>query len=381
MASETLHFTCMSCGRSIKAPASAAGKRGRCKCGALNRIPTPAATGATEEPPQIPTETPPSHPLARKLAAGAAPEAGHVDEYGEQPEQDGQVERDVRDAHPCDHPTRIAVALGCAFLLLLAFSPFLAWMNLLTGRQLGISGDGKIVLGLSMIAAVAVGLAYLLGKGLKAAALVAAAWGTVALFWMAALIFRVATITNMEGLSDNPFAAVLATQISPGAGLYVGLVGSVGVLAAFIFTVRRHPSEGHGLRRHAALVATQASALVLGSAIVMFYWHTSRLREPEPIGPGIPRAGGADSREGKVNPKADADVRAYIHKVELRNVEVGRTTRDEIFVAGEVKNLGDRTLHEVQIGRGPDPCHEYQICRIVRFHETGAHDQARRKCR
>jgi len=47
--------------------------------------------------------------------------------------------------------------------------------------------------------------------------------------------------------------------------------------------------------------------------------------------------------------KSFKEKQAYIDKVEIRNVHIGKSILDEAGVFGEVKNLGDRTLKEVEI--------------------------------
>ncbi len=45
----------------------------------------------------------------------------------------------------------------------------------------------------------------------------------------------------------------------------------------------------------------------------------------------------------------NADEKAYLDKVALKNIEVGKSVLDERGVFGEIKNTGDRTLSQVEI--------------------------------
>lgn len=47
--------------------------------------------------------------------------------------------------------------------------------------------------------------------------------------------------------------------------------------------------------------------------------------------------------------KSFKEKQVYIDKVEIRNVHIGKSILDEVGVFGELKNLGDRTLKEVEI--------------------------------
>jgi len=82
-------------------------------------------------------------------------------------------------------------------LVLLGVSPLFKWVNFANGGVIGLKGDGKIVLGITVLA-IAICLAVLFkAKWFKAGVLAVQAWGTVAVFWMAALIWKVGSLVKV----------------------------------------------------------------------------------------------------------------------------------------------------------------------------------------
>jgi hypothetical protein len=65
--------------------------------------------------------------------------------------------------------------------------------------------------------------------------------------------------------------------------------------------------------------------------------------------PATPTTATQDSGSTPRNPPADTAVKAYLSRVVVSNVHVGRNVLDELGVFGEVKNIGDRALKEVEI--------------------------------
>ena len=121
--------------------------------------------------------------------------------------------------------TKIAALAAVLGLVVLAVSPFFKWMNFASGGVIGLQGDGKIVLAITLVA-IAICIAVLIKpKWLQAGVLAVQAWGTVAVFWMAALVWKAGSAFDSSYIKDNPLAGLLATQIGPGAGLYLGLIG------------------------------------------------------------------------------------------------------------------------------------------------------------
>ena len=344
MPDQYITVTCSSCRKQVKAPVAMMGKKGRCKCGAVITVAAAAISpAASDNEIPLPVSTTPTE------AAGA-------EQFAER-----AASSTTTPVRGPDKTSQIVIALGCAFLLALAFSPLLHWVSIFTGGMLGISGDGKIVLAVSLICVALVAAAFYAKKHLRYALAAAAAWGTVAAFWMAGLVYRVANIVGLDEVADNPFAAAFATQISPGAGLYIGLAASIAVAACFILAERRSVNGSSALKRHGTLGLSQAFAVVIGVALIVFYGAplgggTERGSRVPPAS-GMPDffKGDADSSTSvpthapKPDPRIEAEMRAYLTNVELRNVKVEKTVLGSKGVFGEVKNLGNRTLKKVSI--------------------------------
>jgi len=138
-----------------------------------------------------------------------------------------------------DLQMKIGAWIGGGGLALLALSPLLKWVNFGAGGFTGITGDGKIVLGLTVAAAAAYLICLLSQRRVIPALLGVQAWGTVAVFWMGGLIWKVGSLLDSPEIKDNPFAAMLGSQVSPGTGLYVGLIGGAVVTGAAGYVVVR----------------------------------------------------------------------------------------------------------------------------------------------
>jgi len=89
-------------------------------------------------------------------------------------------------------------------------------------------------------------------------------WGITTTFWMGALIWKVGSISAVK---DNPFAALLAIQISPGAGLYLGLIGGLVVAAALGFAAVHRLLSAGSLK---PFYVTQGCSCALG-ILLAFY--------------------------------------------------------------------------------------------------------------
>jgi len=165
-----------------------------------------------------------------------------------------------------DTHLKIAAWVAGGGLLLLALSPLFKWVNFGSGGVTGISGDGKIVLGLAVLAIAAYVTAMSKGKWLTPTLLGVQSWGTLAIFWMGALIWKIGSILDSSDMKDNPFAALFATQISPGAGLYLGLIGGVAIAGALGFIVVRRLLSAGSLKLY---YATQGISCVLGIVLAL----------------------------------------------------------------------------------------------------------------
>jgi phage FluMu protein Com len=202
-----IDFECNQCGKRLKVKDEAAGKKGKCpQCGVLLEVPQtaaePVAATSAAKPTAAPTELPAVSD--RSLDRQMPPEP--VDENAGR-EADSSADN-------LDLPIRIAMAAGGLGLLLLALSPLFKWINFGAGGVTGISGDGRIVLGVTVACAILFALAAFTHKRLVPMSLGVGAWGIVTLFWMGSLIWKVSSITGSPEIKNNPFAAIFAT-LSP----------------------------------------------------------------------------------------------------------------------------------------------------------------------
>jgi hypothetical protein len=182
---------------------------------------------------------------------------------------------------------KIAAWTGGGGLLVLGLSPFFKWINFGSGGVTGISGDGKIVLGLSVLAIAAYIAVLVKRKWITPAFLGVQAWGTLAVFWMGSLIWKIGSLLNSPDLKDNPLAALIASQISPGAGLYLGLVGGLAIAGALGFAIVRRARPSGSLKPY---FATQGLSCVLG-ALLAFLVGPSRPTGSQDDGPASASTG------------------------------------------------------------------------------------------
>ena len=203
--------------------------------------------------------------------------------------------------------TKIAALAAAAGLAVLAVSPLFKWINFASGGVIGLKGDGQIVLGITLVA-IGICIAVLIKpKWLKAGVLAVQAWGTVAVFWMAALIWKVGSVFDSSDIKDNPFAGLLASQISPGAGLYLGLIGALVVAAALGFVAVRRLLASGSIK---AYFATQGLSVALGILLAFFVGPSgpSKHDTAEPKAPDLSQPfppGDTDEVEhGRAEPKA-----------------------------------------------------------------------------
>ena len=105
---------------------------------------------------------------------------------------------------------------------MLAVSPFLNWVNVLGGGMLGIEGDGKIILILCLCVSGGLVVELAINKRSVTSVILAQALGTIACLWMVGEVWRVRAIRESPDIRDNIFGQMLATQVSPGAGLILG---------------------------------------------------------------------------------------------------------------------------------------------------------------
>jgi len=99
------------------------------------------------------------------------------------------------------------------------------------------------------------------------------AWGTVAVFWMGSLIWKVGSLLDAPEMKDNPFAAMLGSQISPGTGLYLGLIGGALVAGAVGYLSVRQLLEAKKVKYYCM---SQGVACILGILVAFFMGFESQ---------------------------------------------------------------------------------------------------------
>jgi hypothetical protein len=168
-------------------------------------------------------------------------------------------------------------------LLLLALSPLFKWVNFASGGGTGLSWtDGKIVLGVTLVAMAVYITAMVKQKWLTPIILCVQAWGTLAVFWMGAFIWKVGSILDSIDAKENPFAALIATQISPGAGLYLGLFGGIVVAGSLGFIVVCRLLASGSLKPY---YVSQGLSFALGILLAFFVGpiHSSKSASSHPF--------------------------------------------------------------------------------------------------
>ena len=253
-----IQFKCSECGRQLRVRDDAGGKKGKCpQCGTVLLVP------AEPEPTLQPAGGRPKDGIGdveERTAPGTVKGASLQTETAEAQDDPSPAPKDAW-GEDLDNPIKIALGAGGVGLVILALSPLFRWINFGAGGVTGISGDGKIVLGITAVSIIALGLAVFARRRIAAASLGVGAWGTIALFWMGGLIWKVGSLLESSVAEGNPLAAMLATQVSPGSGLYLGLIGGL-IAAGALGYVAYRQLQGAGHTR--VFYIGQACALVLG---------------------------------------------------------------------------------------------------------------------
>lgn len=162
---------------------------------------------------------------------------------------------------PLDRNSIIGLGIGEIGLLMLAISPLFEWLSVGGGGLMGIAGSGKIVLAVSAYGIIALIVAVPIRLLVLITSLLAGAWGIVAMLWMGGIICKIAATMDSFGQEDDPLAALLAMQVTPGAGLYVGLIGGVITAGAMGYVAT---TQFRGEWRLWMLSAVYSGAVVLG---------------------------------------------------------------------------------------------------------------------
>jgi hypothetical protein len=134
----------------------------------------------------------------------------------------------------------IALWIAAAGLSLLCLSPFFKWVSIGAGGITGLAGDGKIMLVISIVAVIAFVVYLVQKKHLLRLLLPVQAWGLVTSIWMSMILWHMSIATQALEAEGSPFAGFLAAvMISPGEGLYLGLIGGICLAGSLGFLVAR----------------------------------------------------------------------------------------------------------------------------------------------
>jgi len=160
----------------------------------------------------------------------------------------------------------IAIWVTGGGLLLTCLSPFFYWIRVGAFGMTGLAGDGKFLLAISILAFVAF-FASFARINLKFPLLVCVqAWGIIVAFWMLALIIKASSIANPASADENAFVPLFAMLISPGIGLYIGLIGGFCVAGALGYLIAMQFQEKRSVK---AFVAIESFAVCMGLVIAV----------------------------------------------------------------------------------------------------------------
>lgn len=251
---------------------------------------------------------------------------------------------------------QIAAWSGGLGLCLLLLAPFFVWIRFGAGGVTGLAGDGKILLVVTLLTGSGYVAAILMGRWLVPSLLVLQAWGTLATIWMAALIWRCSAIANQASETGNAFAALFASQITPGAGLYLGLIGGATVAGALGYFVAEKLRE---TRSTHIFFASQAGSIILGFVLTGLSNFGSLTGENEWLGKETGIAQGETSKSANApDPAVTKEQEAAIAKYILEELELYEVTAEKVEslldgrvpgVVFKLRNNGDRTLTRVEV--------------------------------
>lgn len=169
-------------------------------------------------------------------------------------------------AQAFDNGQKVGLAIVGGGILLLMLSPFFTWVKFGAGGVTGITGDGRILLAVTSVAGAVFIAGIIHRRCLSPAFLLVQVWATLAVMWMAAMIWRISTVFNASELTENPLAAIFATQITPGSGLYIGLIGGIMAATALGYVLVR---QLRTKRQLPYFYIMQGLACVLGMLLVL----------------------------------------------------------------------------------------------------------------
>ena len=239
----------------------------------------------------------------------------------------------------------------------MGLSPFFKWIKIGAGGVTGLAGDGKILLALTVLAAVAYAAAIVKRKWLTAVLLSVQAWGTIAMFWMGAFIWKVDSIHNSPDLEDNPFGAIFSMMlVSPGVGLYLGLIGGLIVATAMGFLAVRLLLTARNLK---PFYASQGISCALGILLAFFVGSNqpstsadTTSSSPFEINGGDNDA--ADEDRQRERERQAAIKNAYISQ-QMALYDVTAKYMESLLdgkvpgVLFKIRNKGDKSLNRVEV--------------------------------
>jgi hypothetical protein len=121
--------------------------------------------------------------------------------------------------------------LGLALQLIACFLPWVQ-MGVLSIR--GIKGDGQIAFAVTSLTIIGVVAGMKWQSKTRFLERVASGWGTIAFFWMLALMISLESKFAVNA-DQNVFEKLINASVSPGAGLYLGLISGLLTAISFAF--------------------------------------------------------------------------------------------------------------------------------------------------
>jgi hypothetical protein len=339
------------CGKKLKVHEKMAGRSGRCpSCGHVVRVPE-SAPDANPEP-------------APLIAVAKIPDVSTLDDERQR---------------PLTMLPWIACFVSIGAICLAATLP---WVEILSGGISGLQGDGRILLGISLLVCTILGLSFGPLKRHRAAALITClAWGTFCIAWMFSIIWTIACgfpdtdstrdVGSTPDIGDafaNALAAAISTQVQPGFGLYVGAIGGVTLAAAAWWAWVTLPKRGTFAERFRVAFGAQALSLLVSMPLLIADLHIGSFlparqgeanRDARHGVPMAPFTGWAQpsqeqlAKEEKTQAAERQSKLAYIKDyLVLSNIE-GRYRegfgKGQATVSGKIRNTGSQTLNRVEV--------------------------------
>lgn len=233
---------------------------------------------------------------------------------------------------PPDKHLTIALWIGAVGLLLVCLAPFFKWISIGAGGMIGLAGDGKFLLVVTTFAVAAFVVSIARKNLMIQMILPVQLWGIVVAFWMGGLLWKLSSLSAEDNVKDNLFAAMLSTMlVSPGIGLYIGLVGGLSIAGAlgYVTAIKCYQKN-----RMAIFVALEAVALCVGIGAVVFL-------APNGIGKSAGPTFGERPHFGSLGTKKEPVVKAELKKTfTLGNLQI-TPLRFELLTLREKPTFGE----------------------------------------